>query len=67
MRIPRKEGEPWREGLKYLPAERVAELIRELPDGANLICNSVGNLSIMDKDMEYIGFIEFYKQGGICV
>jgi len=50
-------------GVKWLPATRLAQLLNELPAGAIVSVNAVGNLKIADEELRYIGYVDFLADG----
>lgn len=51
--------------LKYLPVERVIELLKQLPPNTLIIPNYVQNLSLGDSEHNYKGYIDFIADGTI--
>lgn len=53
-------------GTKYLSAGKLIELLSTLPPDARVICNTVGNLLVMDGPGEnYLAYIEFARDGTV--
>jgi|JI9StandDraft_2_1071091.scaffolds.fasta_scaffold02363_13 hypothetical protein len=51
---------------KYLPVERVIELLRQLPAGSWVYPNSVGNLRFTSPNFEdELGFVDFLLAGEV--
>lgn len=47
------------DGLKYLSANQLAELLSDLPFDAKVYVNRVGNLGIQKSDGSWLGFVDF--------
>lgn len=50
-------------GYKWLPVERVVELLTQLPSGTKVVPNNVNNLQLLDAEDNYIGYVEFTSRG----
>ena len=45
--------------VKYLPVQDLLACLVDLPINTLICTNRVGNLSILDTDEKYVGFIDF--------
>lgn len=49
---------------KYLPAKRLAEICKQLPENSVVGCNDVGNLMVVDSvTHEQTGYIDMLLEG----
>ena len=52
-------------GVKFLEADRLIELLQQLPQNYKIAPNNVKNLAIFDEEDNYYGFIDFLMDGEI--
>lgn len=45
--------------FKEMTADRLTQILLELPDGCTVQPNSVGQLIVNDRDYEVVGYIDF--------
>jgi hypothetical protein len=50
---------------KYLPADRLRDLLATLPEGSLIQANRVGNLSVLNAAGVPIGFVDLLMQGEV--
>ena len=50
---------------KWLPPHHLAHLLLTLPEDCKVVVNRLGNLTVMDADHTYWGFIDFNCEGTI--
>ena len=50
---------------KYLTKERIIELLKDIPDGAILSPNAIGNTAVFNnaEKCKFIGYIDFLLEG----
>lgn len=50
-------------GPKWLTVAQLKRVLAELPEDYTISVNTVGNLRVGDKDLNYKGFIDFLSEG----
>jgi len=45
--------------VKLLTIEKLIEIMNLMPQGYTLLPNALGNLTVLDENEEYVGFIDF--------
>lgn len=52
--------------MKALPAGELARVLETLTQGSMVACNSVGNMTILDAEFRYCGFIDM-RDGSVSL
>lgn len=51
-----------KDGLKYVSADRLIQLLRGLPPDARVYVNRVGNLGVQGVDGTWLGYVDFAEE-----